>query len=661
MAIFAALWISAENPELSACIAGRISTNFNSGRDRCDMTCNARSLAIAVATSAILIAVSVRPIEAQQFRTTVEARTRMFPGIGPGVTALKRDSSRRYYLLAKPATAILIYDSNEKLVGQIPNANSQGTVIKYAVDIDLSPDGLLYVADRGANAVEIFKPDGTLVAKAPVNAPTSVAALSEGQFAVTSLTSDHLVQIRDQRGTLVRSFGDPSDIADDTGKSTMMEWGKIAGDSADGIYFALTSVPDPTLRKYDRFGYARYETTVPESVIEDASTAREDRFQLSVSLSHLSLSEQSVGSITFGSSRDLKFSAGVGTGLLGGMHYRGGYGRAQAGALQSDTAGSPLGAFGGGPLGGTVSGEISDQGPQLQLGMGRISGLRGGAQGRGGSGAPLSQTTTQGTTLRFDGSQSGEDVNFNDPELNGGFSLDDLEPGAAAEATNSPFGSASFQLQDAYNTDLASQNFGQGFGLPNDFVIGSLMDSFNTRSQFRPGGFGPGMHTGSPGPIDHPPGFAAGGSPMANTPHTGAEDAGRLGEEGFFRPRGRFGTGEAGVTASLRVNLGDLSSKQTDKPVVTAIGVDPATHDIWAGIGDTLVHFNETGDALEIYNLTMKSGTPLKPAAIVVEPDRFVIATDPWGIFEFARPDKAITTAPLQYNYNAIPQTTSAP
>ena len=120
------------------------------------------------------------------FGPPLRRATRVFPEIGPGVAALKCDSSDRDYVLAKPATTILIYDSNGNLTGRIPNANSQGATIKYAVDMDLSPDGLLLVADRGANAVEIFKTDGSLVARVPVNAPTSIAALSNGQFAVTS-------------------------------------------------------------------------------------------------------------------------------------------------------------------------------------------------------------------------------------------------------------------------------------------------------------------------------------------------------------------------------------------------------------------------------------------------------------------------------------------
>src|ERR1700722_8130731 len=350
----------------------------------------------AVAIAALSVAVVAEPTCGQQLRTSIEARARVFETVGPGITALKRDSSGRYYVLAKPATAILIYDSNGNLAGQIPNTRSQNATIKYAVDIDLSSDGLLYVADRGANAVEIFKTDGTPVAVFLVNAPTSLATLSNGQFAVTSLTSDQLVQIRNERGALVRSFGDPSDIADDgAAKTSMKEWGKISGDSSDGIYFALTSVDDPTLRKYDRYGYSSYETTVPESVIEAAATTRENRAELSVSMSHLSLSEQTVGSITLGSARDLKFSAGMGTGLLGGMRYGGGYARSsmQTRMLQTGSGDSP---FGGGPLGGTVSGQFSDQGPQFALGLGSVSGARRGAQA---SGISVSQTQSQGAIL----------------------------------------------------------------------------------------------------------------------------------------------------------------------------------------------------------------------------------------------------------------------
>lgn len=616
-----------------------------------------------VAVTIFLAAATPRSAPAQQFRTSIEARSRVFQAIGPGVTALKHDSSGRYYVLAKPANVISIYSSSGTLTGQIPNANSKNAAIKYAVDIDVSPEGLLYVADRGANAVEIFKADGTLVAVVPVNAPTSLATLSDGQFAVTSLTSDHLVQIRDSRGSLVRSFGDPSDIADDVAKTSLVEWGKISGDSADNIYFAITSVTDPTLRKYDRFGYADYETTVPENIINAASTTKENRAELSVGMSHLSLSEETVGSITLGSSRDLKFSAGMGSGLLGGMRYGGGYGRSsmQGGTFQSGTGnpfglfgGSPFGGAGGGPLGGTISGEISDDGPQFNLGLGRISGMRRGAQGRTG-GASASQTNSQGAILQFNGSGDSSQIDFTNQDLIGNLSFNGQQSGLNGDSEDSPFGNATYQAEYEYSSGSGGQNLIQSGGLPNDFVFGSMMNSYGFRPQMSPAGFGNGMHNGgAPGAgastasISEPsPSTIASGGPSSGAAgiHSNTAAGARPAEESF-RPRGHYGRGEEGVSATVRVNLGDLSNKLTDKSVITAVGIDPATHEIWAGIGDTLVHFSKSGDPLEIYNLTMKGGTPLKPTAILVEPDRFLIAADPWGVFEFARPDRPVSAAP---------------
>ena len=87
-----------------------------------------------------LLLASLSPsVKCQEIRSVVEPRARVFPSVGPGVTALKRDSAGRYYILAKPATVISIYDAEGNRIGQIPNAKSQGAVIRYAVDIDLGP------------------------------------------------------------------------------------------------------------------------------------------------------------------------------------------------------------------------------------------------------------------------------------------------------------------------------------------------------------------------------------------------------------------------------------------------------------------------------------------------------------------------------------------
>src|SRR5580658_6568400 len=74
-----------------------------------------RRKAIRVCGTAIMILLVValgHSVEGQSLHSVVEPRARVFPTVGPGVTALKRDSSRRYYILAKPATVVSIYGSD---------------------------------------------------------------------------------------------------------------------------------------------------------------------------------------------------------------------------------------------------------------------------------------------------------------------------------------------------------------------------------------------------------------------------------------------------------------------------------------------------------------------------------------------------------------------
>jgi hypothetical protein len=191
------------------------------------------------------------------------ARSRVFPEIRAGVRALKRDSSGRYYVLAEPATVIYVYAPGGKRSGQIPNASSGDTKIVYAEDIDVDSSGRLFVADRGANAVKIFKPDGSLDVSVRVSAPTSLAALPGNEFAIASLRADRLVSIYDERGTMIRSFGDPTNAALAAGPNRYLSHGRLSGDPAGFIYFAFTYLPDATIRKYDRFGYAAYEISIP--------------------------------------------------------------------------------------------------------------------------------------------------------------------------------------------------------------------------------------------------------------------------------------------------------------------------------------------------------------------------------------------------------------
>jgi hypothetical protein len=204
----------------------------------------------------------------------IVARARLFSELGPGLHALKRDSGGRYYVLAAPATAISVYGSDGKRVGQIPAANSQGAKIVFADDIDIDATGRLFVADRGANAVKIFKADGSLDTAIPVTAPTSVAALSSNEFAITSLRADRLVSIYNDQGKMIRSFGDPHDVPTGASSSRYINHGRLSSDPLGFIYFAFTYLPAATIRKYDRFGYSTYEILLPRPDEQSAPSSQ---------------------------------------------------------------------------------------------------------------------------------------------------------------------------------------------------------------------------------------------------------------------------------------------------------------------------------------------------------------------------------------------------
>lgn len=229
------------------------------------------SLAALAAIAALWTLSPAEPQE-QGHVEPISARARVFPEIGPGVTALKRDSAGRYYVLAAPANTIAIYGPDGKRIGRIPNANSRGAKIAYAQDIDLDPSGRIFVADRSANSVKVFAPDGSLVATVSVVGPMSLAALSEDEFAVASLQSDRLVRIFNLRGNLVRSFGELWQAPPSAEGGQSLSQGRIYGDSAGYIYFAFAAAPD--IRKYDRFGFAISETSIPSSWFTAAEESR---------------------------------------------------------------------------------------------------------------------------------------------------------------------------------------------------------------------------------------------------------------------------------------------------------------------------------------------------------------------------------------------------
>src|SRR5580704_9932673 len=324
---------------------------------------------------AFLSACVEHPAQAQGVQTVLHARGRVFPDVGIGAAVIERDAAGRYYILAAPASVIHIYTSDGKHLGQIPNLQPGSASIKYAVDFDLDSSGRVFVADRGANAVKIFTAEGALEASVAVNAPMSVVALANGEFAVVTLRSDHLVRVMNEHGKLLRSFGNVSDAVNDPSQLIVpalsasadsepgyaagyptsppaayaMDIGKLYSGAPGDIYFAFTSLKDPKFRKYDRFGYAGYEAEVSAKELIPDITHDNSQVQLGMRVSGMAGPGEM---FSFGS----MYSVGGGSPIFtaNGGHGSGGGRRGGGSAAPSGTGGAAPGSAAG--SGGTNGG-----------------------------------------------------------------------------------------------------------------------------------------------------------------------------------------------------------------------------------------------------------------------------------------------------------------
>jgi hypothetical protein len=625
----------------------------------------------ATAILGLWLTAGLSPAWGQGIETVLKS-DRVFPELSRDVAAMKSDSMGHYYILAKPASIVWIYGSDGKRIGQIPNANSGGATIKYAVDIDSDRSGNLFVADRGANAVEIFRPDGSLLAAIPVVAPMSIAALSSDEFAVVTLRPRPLVSIMDAQGKRVSSFGDIAEFNLDGASKSMMSLGKISEDPEGYIYFAFTALPDPLIRKYDRYGSSAYSTSMQDREFKFSPQPSEDRVQFSLNFMRMSMSDQLHGNITVGSSGAVNFGGGVGMGLAGrlggpmagsqGLGGPGGFGgtagvAGPVGFLGPSSFGGP-GSFGeaggfGGPGGfGLNTGELSGQGSfengafHFHLGLGLKGGRptfgaapNGGPGGSGFTAAPEGsdsgpgQESILGSVLDFTADQSSTGVDDQTPSQYAlGFYPDSQEGGLGGGTVDSS--------ADA-----------MGWG-PGGMASGAMFGGMGFQPAMFANGQGPGPPPGQLGARSssanqtQPPG-AFGGFPGRNGPG---------GESGFGSP-GRFGFNMSTVVGTVRINLDRHRESPAEKSVITAIGVDPATEEVWAAIGNKLLHFDKDGEEIGSYLVTAPNGVPLHPDAILVERDRLLLASDLLGVFSMARPDYISTqSVPSNVSGQIVPQ-----
>jgi hypothetical protein len=212
------------------------------------------------------------------------AKARLLPSIGPGLRAVRMGPDGNTYVLAAPNNNVSVYDKDGKFARNVPEfaagagpASSELRAIRYGEDMDVDAAGTVYVADRGANAVKVWERGGS-AHMGLVSAPLSVAALPEGEAAVATLREPHLVMVFDKNGRDVREFGDPEQLTERADLNRFLNIGQLATDAQGHLFYGFAYTPEPTVRQYDRFGYAGLD--MQYTALEAASEAQAVRREI---------------------------------------------------------------------------------------------------------------------------------------------------------------------------------------------------------------------------------------------------------------------------------------------------------------------------------------------------------------------------------------------
>ena len=125
--------------------------------------------------------------------------------------------------------------------------------------------------------------------------------------------------------------------------------------------------------------------------------------------------------------------------------------------------------------------------------------------------------------------------------------------------------------------------------------------------------------------------------------------------EATVRAYGRFGyagedyefTGidawpEAQATRREIVKQEQRGDAPVFKRILTAVGVERGSSEVWMALGDKLLHFDKQGDRRATYLMYTPAEARLEANTILVEKDRLIVGSDPLGIYEFERPKKIL-------------------
>jgi hypothetical protein len=232
--------------------------------------------AAALAAVLVFLSLPARAQEQYQFERDLTAKRRLYRDVGAGFREIRRGPNGNYYVLTAPAAALRIYDPAGKLIGQFPSATAaapKSAALIYGESFDVDLDGRVVVCDRGAKAVKIYSPSGTLGVAIPMPAPVSVVFLPGDEFAVASPEGEHLVTAYDLAGKLVRDYGDREEIADRAELNAQVNFGRLVVDDVGNNYFYFDYLPEPTVRKFDHVGYLAMEISLKTLEFEPAAQA----------------------------------------------------------------------------------------------------------------------------------------------------------------------------------------------------------------------------------------------------------------------------------------------------------------------------------------------------------------------------------------------------
>jgi hypothetical protein len=233
-------------------------------------------LSLAAALAVLLSSFPVRAQEVTPFENDLVARKRLYDGVGAGFREIHRGPDGTYYVLTAPASSLRIYDASGKAVGQFPGESAAGrkdAALVYGESFDVDRDGRVVVCDRGAKAVKVFSPNGTLAATIPNPSPVSVVFLPGGEFAIASPHGNNLITAYDLSGKEIRAYGDREEISDRADVNTQVNFGHLVADEMGNNYFAFDFLPEPTVRKFDRVGYLSTEIALKTLEFQPAAQA----------------------------------------------------------------------------------------------------------------------------------------------------------------------------------------------------------------------------------------------------------------------------------------------------------------------------------------------------------------------------------------------------